>query len=184
MNNAIIAIGYNNAVALSRLLDSLNKAKYDGDTVPLIISLDKSDNMQVEETARSFRWEHGDKEVRTSSEHQGLRKHILSCGDYLQKYDAVFIFEDDTLAAQSYYSYGKQCIEYYQNDDRIAGISLYSFAWNQNANFPFEPVKNQYDTYFMQYAPSWGQIWLRKPWKNFIEWYGKHKNLFDAEKNA
>lgn len=183
MNNAIVVIGYNNVKSIIRLLDSLNEAEYGNDKVPLIISVDNSGSTDVEEAAGDFQWRHGKKEVRTFPVRQGLKKHILSCGEYLYKYDALFIFEDDTLAAEAYYQYGKQCIEYYKDDERIAGISLYSHAWNQNANFPFEPIRNQYDTYFMQYAPSLGQIWLKKPWLDFLEWYSKNENIFDMERN-
>lgn len=182
--SAIIAIGYNNAEALVRLLDSLNRADYGNDAVPLIISLDHSGNDEVEKSAEEFQWQHGRKEIRTFEKRQGLRKHILSCGEYLHTYDALYVFEDDTLAAESFYRFGQACIAFYAKNEQIAGISLYSHAWNQNANFPFEPVKNQYDTYFMQYAPSWGQIWLKEPWLDFIEWYHENQQLFDAERNS
>lgn len=182
--SAIIAIGYNNQRALARLLDSLNRADYESNAVPLIISLDYSGNAEVERTAKEFQWQHGEKRIRSFEERQGLRKHVLSCGEYFQEYDALYIFEDDTMAAESYYKFGKACIEFYYHNEKIAGISLYSHAWNQNANFPFEPVKNQYDTYFLQYAPSWGQIWLKEPWLDFIEWYHNNQQLFDAEKNS
>lgn len=180
---AVVVICYNNADSLLRLLDSLNKADYGEDEVPLIISVDKSDNPKVEKTAREFEWQHGEKNIRTFSERQGLKKHILSCGEYLHEYDAIYIFEDDIFAAESYYQYGKRCIEFYGENENIAGIALYSHAWNQNANFPFEPIKNQYDTYFMQYAPSWGQIWLKNPWMDFIEWYHDNEGFFDLPPN-
>lgn len=183
MKNAIIVIGYNNVKALSRLLLSLNRAEYEGDRIPLIISIDKSENTDVLKTAKEFQWQHGKKEIRTFQERQGLQKHVMSCGEYLQKYDALFVFEDDTFAAQSYYQFGKNCIEFYKENERVAGIALYSPAWNQNANFPFEPVKSKYDTYFMQYAPSLGQIWFKNPWFDFMAWYEEHKDLFDRERN-
>lgn len=181
---AIIAIGYNNPKALARLLESLNRADYGEDQIPLIISLDKSDNAEVESVAKEFDWRHGIKEVRTFTERQGLRKHILSCGEYLHKYDALYIFEDDVLAAESYYQFGKACIDFYANDERIAGIALYSPAWNQNANFPFEPIRSQYDTYFMHLAPSLGQIWLKEPWFDFMNWYQNNQKIFEEERNS
>ena len=182
--SAIIAIGYNNPRALVRLLDSLNRADYGTDAVPLIISLDHSGNDEVEKAAKEFQWQHGEKKIRTFAERQGLRKHVMSCGEYLHEYDALYVFEDDTLAAESFYQFGEACIEFYAHNERIAGISLYSHAWNQNANFPFEPIKNQYDTYFMQYAPSWGQIWMKESWFDFIEWYHDNRQLFDTGKNS
>ena len=180
---AIVVICYNKVDSLLRLLESLNRADYGEDEPTLIISIDKSDNPRVEKTAQEFEWYHGEKKIRTFSERQGLRKHVLSCGAYLHVYDALYVFEDDTLAAESYYQFGKRCIEFYKENESIAGIALYSPAWNQNANFPFEPIRNQYDTYFMQYAPSWGQIWLKKPWLDFIEWYQNNQRLFEIKEN-
>lgn len=180
---ALIAIGYNKVDSLLRLLDSLNNADYGGDTVPLIISLDKSDSDDVLKAAESFTWSHGTKEIRTFPTRQGLKHHILSCGDYLEQYEAVFIFEDDIMASPSFYKFGKSCIDYYQNSDEIAGISLYSPTWNQNANFPFEPLKSEYDTYFIQYAQSWGQIWFRNSWKDFKAWYENNQDFFSKEPN-
>lgn len=182
--SAIVVIGYNNSGALERLLNSLNTADYENDQIPLIISLDKSDNSEVETVANEFQWKHGNKEIRTFEKRQGLKKHVLSCGEYLHIYDALYVFEDDTLAAESYYQYGKSCIEYYEKDERIAGIALYSPAWNQNANFPFEPIQSQYDTYFMKLAPSLGQIWLKKPWFDFIEWYQDNLDIFEKERDT
>lgn len=178
---AIIAIGYNRADSIIRLLNSLEKAEYGNDSVPLIVSLDKSDNDDVVQAATRFKWSHGIKEIRTFQERQGLKQHILSCGDYLEQYEALFILEDDIIVSPYFYQYGKSCINYYLSDERIEGISLYSPRWNQNANLPFEPLKTQYDTFFMQYAQSWGQIWLKDRWRKFKAWYENNINFFEKK---
>lgn len=181
---ALIAIGYNKVHSLLRLLDSLSQANYEGDKVPLIISIDNSGNNEVVEFAQKYEWKHGEKIIRTFTERQGLRKHILSCGDYLDEYEAVYVFEDDILASPAFYQYGKLCIDYYKDNENIAGISLYSTKWNQNVNFPFEPMKTEYDTYFLQCAQSWGQIWFQKSWKDFKKWYLENLDIFKAEKRT
>ena len=180
---ALIAIGYNKVKSLLRLLESLNRAEYEGDEVPLIISMDYSGSDDVKKAAEAFEWSHGTKIIRAFSERQGLKKHILSCGDYLEEYDAVFVFEDDLMVSPYFYKFGKKCINYYGKNEEIEGISLYSPKWNQNANFPFEPLKKEHDTYFMQYAQSWGQIWLKKSWKEFKKWYECNTDFFAKEKN-
>ena len=181
--SAVVVIGYNNPKALARLLNSLSRAYYGNDTIPLIISLDHSGNSAVERTAKEFEWHYGTKEIRTFTERQGLKKHILSCGEYLHQYDALYVFEDDTFVAESFYQFGKACIKFYAQNENIAGIALYSPAWNQNANFPFEAIRNQYDTYFMKLAPSWGQIWLKESWFDFIDWYRDNQKIFEEERN-
>lgn len=184
MNNiALIAVAYNKVDSLLRLLHSLNVSEYDNEQIPLIISIDNSGTREVEEAAEKFHWLHGTKEIRTFEKRQGLKNHILSCGEYLKRYEAVYIFEDDILVSPFFYKYGKKCIERYKAVEDIEGISLYSPMWNQNANFPFEPMQAESDTYFMQYAQSWGQVWFRDRWEKFIAWYKKNEDFFEKEKN-
>lgn len=180
-NTAVLIVAYKDPYRLRRLLDSVLNADYDGDSVDLIISIDKSDSMEVTHLAEAFAWEYGDKIIRTFRERQGLRKHILSCGDYLEVYNALFILEDDLIVSPQFYRYGMECIKKYYDEDQVAGISLYSPLWNQNANFPFDVQKSRYDVYFLQCAQSWGQIWLKKQWGKFKDWYQENSDFFERQ---
>lgn len=175
---AVLTIGYNRADSMSRLLASINRASYEGDTVDLIVSIDHSGTNVVEECAKAFTWTHGKKIIRTFPERQGLRKHILACGDFLENYDAIAVLEDDVVVAPGFYCYMKQAVEKYQNDARVAGISLYNHLWNVNCSLPFQPAYTQYDTYFFQFAQSWGQVWLKDQWFAFKKWYANQENEF------
>ena len=75
MNMAILAVGYSRPRSLSRLLASLTQAKYDGEKVALIISLDKGDNREVEKAAAEYVWPFGEKHVVIQPQRLGLRKH-------------------------------------------------------------------------------------------------------------
>lgn len=174
---AIVAIGYNRKKSIERLLNSVSAANYEGDKVDLIISIDKSDNPEVETFAAEYEWEYGEKIVRTFTERQGLRKHVLSCGDYFEYYDYLIILEDDLWVSENYYSFAKRAVEYYQSDDKIAGISLYSHLWNVNALQNFIPENSPYDVYFLQFAQSWGQVWMKEVWNRFMEWYDENKDI-------
>ena len=180
---AIIVIGYNRVDSILRLLNSLQNADYGGDNISLIISIDNSGSDEVSDAATEFIWKHGEKKIRTFSERQGLRKHILSCADYLEEYEAIFVFEDDVIVSPAFYHFGKASIEKYGDNDNIAGISLYALQWNPNANFPFSPLPSEHDTYFAQYAQSWGQIWLKKGFEDFKKWYNSNLDFF-AEKRS
>lgn len=173
-NYAIIVVGYNRAKETERLLHSINNADYEGDKVTLIISIDNSGNDKVYEMANNFHWMHGEKVIRKMPVRMGLRKHILSCGDYLNEYDAVAILEDDLVVAPDFYRYMKQAVSFYKDNDNIAGISLYSHLWNVCASYPFQPEEKGPDAYFMQYAQSWGQVWMKCQWHKFKEWYEKN----------
>ena len=181
---ALLIVAYKEMYRLQRLLDSVSDACYDGNDVDLIISIDKSESTDVKQLAEAFSWKYGDKIIRTFEERQGLRKHILSCGDYLEKYDALFILEDDLIVSPQFYRYGMECIERYYEEEQVAGISLYSPQWNQNANFPFDVQKSGYDVYFLQCAQSWGQIWLKKQWKEFKDWYCENRDFFEKKEKG
>jgi glycosyltransferase involved in cell wall biosynthesis len=169
----IIVIGYNRPKALERLLNSLLKATYSG-KVDLIISIDGETGRrgeEVREVAEKFAWPHGEKKLIFHETNLGLRNHVLSCGDLSQEYDGVIVLEDDLYVSPVFYHYTLQAYDFYKDDPKIAGISLYSHAYNETAQFPFRPLTDDSDVFFLQYAASLGQFWSRKHWAAFREWY-------------
>lgn len=177
MNIAICIIAYNRIDSLKRVLVSLEQAYYD-ENVPLIISIDKSNSTIVEQFAKQYEWNFGEKTVIVHPENLGLRKHVLKCGELLKKFDALIVLEDDISVTPSYFNYAKQCIEQFYNNDIIAGISLYNFPINYINKLPFYPMQSDSDIYLMKCAQSWGQIWMKKQWNNFINWYEKNSEEF------
>ena len=171
---AIVVIGYNRLNPIKRLINSLTCASYNN-KVDLIISIDKSDSTIVEEFAKTVEWKYGNIIIKTFSNNLGLKQHVLTCGNYLNEYnyDAIIVLEDDIIVSPGFYNFAIQAIEKYKNNDKIAGISLYHHAWNLFANRPFIPLKDKYDAFFLKYAQSWGQIWLKKQWNEFYNWYIK-----------
>ena len=179
---AIVAVGYNRPKSLKRLLNSIQKAAYpDNVNVPLVISIDHADNFEdVYEVADEFKWEYGEKRIIAHDTKMGLRRHIISCGDLTDEYEAVIILEDDLTVAQDFYNYVLQAYEAYENNPFITGIALYSHSWNGYANSHFLAQKNEYDVYFGQFSITWGQSWSKKWWHNFKEWYIAHENKLGA----
>ena len=43
---------------------------------------------------------------------------------------------------------------------------------------PFYPLQTDSDVYLMQCAQSWGQVWMKKQWFEFKEWYIVHNEEF------
>ncbi|MGD9638893.1 MAG: glycosyltransferase [Alphaproteobacteria bacterium] len=168
---AIVVIAYNRSDALLRLLTSLAKAKFGNhDDVKLIISIDSGKFSDVIDVANQFNWQYGEKEVIVHSEQKGLRKHILWAGDLSDKYGSIIMLEDDLYVSPYFPDYAENCISYYQNDEKIAGISLFSPSYNETAGFPFSPINDGTDIYFMQLPSSCGQAWTSKQWKSFKIW--------------
>lgn len=171
---AIVVVAFNRLPSVTRLLSSLSSAEYADNKVDLIVSIDKSNTDIVEKYADGFDWKYGEKIVVKHEQNLGLRAHMLSLGQHFEFYDALVILEDDIVVSPRYYYYVQQTVDKYSCDDNIGGISLYAYHMNYQNNLPFEPIKSEYDVYFMQCAMSWGQIWLKKQWLRFYDWYNKH----------
>lgn len=180
----VIAVGYNRPDAMQRLLDSISRADFENDSVDLLISIDKGQRQdEVKAVAESFVWQNGKKTVRAFEERQGLRQHIIKCGDMALEYKAVVILEDDITVSKGFYSYVKQSVDFYGCDEKIGGISLYKHFFNVCAGHFFEPEFNGYDAYLMQFAQSWGQCWTSSMWKKFKEWYVLNEDGFFEKEN-
>lgn len=126
MNIAIITVGYNRPDSMQQLLNTVVNADYENDKVDLIISIDKGERQsEIIRVAENIKWSYGEKKIRAFSERQGLRNHIIQCGDMTEYYDAVVVLEDDLMVSKYYYTYVKQALAFYCDDCKIAGISLY-----------------------------------------------------------
>ena len=166
----VVAVGFKRAGSLARLLESINNAELPSG-VKLLISLDGGASAETIETAREFVFAHGVKDVKLHSRNLGLREHILWVGDQTKKYGSIIVLEDDTLVDRYFYDYAVSAIRKYDSDTKIAGVALYSPRANENANLPFEPLVNNFSSYFMQVPCSLGQAWTRSEWANFRDWY-------------
>ena len=176
-NYGIVAIGYKNLIGMQRLLASLNDSVY-SQKVLLIISIDDSDDRSVYDYANDFIWKHGEKIVIHMEGRQGLRKHVIRCGNYLNEYnlDALVIFEDDIIPSRDFFKFVTAATEMYIDEESVAGISLYTHFLNFQTRKKFIPLKDDYDSYFFQCAQSWGQVWFKNQWNEFMEWYYENEN--------
>jgi len=157
---AIFIPAFSRPHALDRLLQSLETAKYPDEQVELVISLDGQFHPDVEVVAERFKlvFSHGNVTIIKRTDNIGLRNHILWCGDQTEKYGAIIVLEDDLIVSKLFYMYATAAVRYFCDDERIAGISLYSQRFNENANLPFEPLNVMRENYFMQIASSSGQL--------------------------
>ena len=177
----IIVVGYNRVGSIERLLKRLAVCDYSGITsVPLIVSLDNCGKSDVYDAASDFHWPRGSYQVILQPERMGCKNHILHCGDYMEQFgwDAAIVLEDDVYPSAAFYRYAQQAVARYQDDDRIAGIALYAMPQNQTVRLPFTPVLSEYDTYFMQLAQSCGQVWMKRQWDAFANWYAENSAPF------
>ncbi len=173
MKPVIVVVAYNRVKSIRRLLTSLEIAKYgefDGQ-IKLIISIDYSGSDKVLKEVKQFKWTHGDLQIIEHKENLGLRKHILKCGDLVTLHDSIILLEDDLFVAPSFYKYAVSALTYYEEDESVGGISLYSHLYNESAGLRFIPMEDDCDIYFLQITSSWGQAWSKSQWVDFRNWY-------------
>lgn len=182
INPAIVVVAYNRSKSLTRVLRSLDNAVYNS-SVTLIISIDNGDNKDILNIANDFKWKYGLKKVIYRKKNLGLKKHILTCAEYSEEFGSIIMLEDDIYVSRYFYVYTQEAIKEYMNDDKIAGISLYSHMYNVVAFQPFMPIADCSDVYFMQFASSWGQCWTDKQWINFKEWMKANDGTISIKDN-
>lgn len=182
-NSAIVIATYSRPEALYRLLESIANANYNTYTdIPLIISIDGGGPTEMLETAEKFDWKYGVKQIINHPENLGLRKHIISCGDLTEKFGSIILLEDDLFVSPNFYNYANKALDFYDKNERIAGISLYTYSFNENAFLPFIPIKSSFDTYFKQVPSSCGQAWTYKHWKGFKDFYNSKPVISSKDK--
>ncbi len=172
----IVVICYNRPQALIRLLNSLSTSYYPDSEYPrLVLSIDYSGSDEVLIIAKKFEWP-GEKRVIAYASNQGLRDHVLQCGDLAEEYEAIIVLEDDLLVSDGFYEFALASLEYYADAELIAGISLYTYEYEEISLFRYDPLINEFDTELIQIASSWGQIWTRAQWRSFRQWYNDQKD--------
>jgi hypothetical protein len=175
MHPTIVVTAYNRPLALRRLLSALEKASYpQNGGVRLHISIDRSgdpENQRVCEIAGSFSWPYGEKLVVYQPEHLGLLKHFFHSGNLALDYGAIIQLEDDLLVSPAFYAYAAQALGFYDSDDRIAGVSLYSLWFNGYTHYPFVPFLDASDTFFLQIPYTQGQAFTGAQWQRFVDWH-------------
>lgn len=183
MSPAIVVITYNRPQSLRRLLNSIYNANYEGySDIPLVISIDGGSSSETQEIVEAFDWQHGDKRVILHEENLGLRKHVICCGNLSEEYGSIIVLEDDLFVSPYFYDYASKATLFYKNEEKIAGISLFSYGYNEYAVLPYIPLQNGYDVFFMQVPSSWGQTWTKKQWKSFMQFYDTNPVITDTDK--
>jgi glycosyltransferase involved in cell wall biosynthesis len=168
-NIPIVVAAYNRPESLTRLLSSLQKAAYPA-PVKLILSIDGNGPKEVVKAAETFHWPHGEKQIIRHKTNLGLRRHILSCGDLSSDYDGIILLEDDLYVSPWFYHYARLAMNFYHDDDTLAGVALYAHGFNETAWLPFTPLSDGSDVFFLQIPCSWGQCWTRRQWTLFRQW--------------
>ena len=184
MKPAIVVVGYSRPKSTLRLLNSIGNAIYDIDDIHLIVSIDECDKSnEVEEVANKFNWKYGTKTIIRFDQRQGLKNHIIKCGDLTKRYESIILLEDDLVVSRDFYLYTRKAHDYYNRYDEICGVALYSYSYNVFNHYNFIPEKNQFDVYLGQMVCTWGQSWTYKQWNSFKNWYIENEDKLPEVNN-
>jgi len=174
MKPAVVVSAYNRPHALQRLLDALGQACYpSGGEVSLHISIDRGQTRRaqaVRRIAQEYPWSHGPKRVVCHEHRLGLRRHFFLCGELALHYGAIILLEDDLLVSPQFYSYATQALAFYRHDERIGGVSLYALWFNGYTHYPFVPMPDASDVFFLQIPYTQGQAFTAQQWQRFKDW--------------
>jgi hypothetical protein len=168
---AIVVNAYNRPAALVRLLNSLQQAVYPvAAEVPLVISIDRGGDREVQTLAKNFAWSHGSKTVMLQERHLGLVQHFFACGELTQHYEAIVYLEDDLTVSSVFYAYAQQALSFYREADRVAGLSLFGLWFNGYTQQPFAPLPDGSDALFVQVPYTQGLAFTAAQWARFAAW--------------
>lgn len=170
----IVVAAFNRPDSLRRLLSTLADVRSNGKQLDLVVSIDHSPLAgELVRCVDVFDWTHGRKRARVADTNIGLRRHILACGDLTEHYPSIILLEDDLIVGPNACLFACQAVRFYEADDRVAGISLYSPGFNEMANLPFMAEHSAPDVFALQSAQSWGQCWTHSMWTKFRQWYAE-----------
>ncbi len=93
----------------------------------------------------------------------GLANSIVSAVNYVfRKFDRVILLEDDCVPQKNFFNFIGTCLEKYENNEKIFGISGYTVP------IPESILKNYpYDLYFFPRIGSWGWATWKRAWQHF-----------------
>ena len=174
---AIVVVGYNRTDSLLRLLNSLQRAEYPSEDIPLVISLDYGGGDAIRTAVEEFNWIHGKKICIFHKENLKLRKHMFSCMSLTEYFKGIILLEDDIFVSPVFYHYAQSAIKYYGNNNQVAGISLYSTSVSNFSHKPLYIMHGTSDVYAAQMVETWGECFTYNMWKHFNKWYEENTDI-------
>lgn len=172
----IVVVGYNRPDALAKLLTNVNALLVDGEQVDLVISIDGGAPKSVVKVASEFHHKNGGKKLIFHPHNLGLRQHILSCGDLTKELGNVIVLEDDLELSPYLFQYAKWVLSKYENENSLAGFSLYAYQLTETSLKPFYRLKDDpYPIHLMRFPSSWGQLFTPAQWSGFRTWLSENE---------
>ena len=171
---AIVLLGYNRINCYIEILNSLNNLESSRNDITLVLSFEYNSSKDIIDYAYNFEWKFGKKIIVEHQTQLGLRKHFIWAGDQTEKYTNVIFLEDDLFVSPQLIDLADSFISTYKNDDKVAGCSFYAPLICEFNRTRFYPIDDGNDAFFLQH-PYWGNLWMKKKWSMFKDWFAKYK---------
>lgn len=181
--------------SLSRLLNSLKDAHYDGDKVHLDVFVDYPpthtvaakrklakklrDRVQVIRVLENFEWPHGTKMIHVRIRNAGL------IGGWLESWwpnddrQVGLVLEDDLSVSKFYYRWIKKAVKKYLWDPSNFDPHAYGISLQRQHLVPYKGHTHKVSVpgncpYKYMLVGSWGQLFFPKAFKQFRIWFEKN----------
>lgn len=159
----VALVAYNRPEHTSQVLDALRRFE-----VPLLYVFcdgpkeEDADIEKVQETRElltEIEWTNPI--IVPSRKNLGLAKSIVRAASYvLERHDTVILLEDDCVPQKYFFNFIHKCLEKYEGDERIFGVTGYSVT------LPDEILKDYpWDVYFFPRIGSWGWATWKRAWQ-------------------
>ncbi len=162
----VVLVTYNRPEHTKQVIDSLRNHKVQNLFVFSDAPKTDKDKKGVEQTRElieSIDWTTPN--ITFQDVNQGLARSITSAVDKVfETYDRMIVLEDDCVPQKYFFSFMNECLNKYENNDKIFGICGHTIT------IPDEILKDYpYDLYFYPRIGSWGWATWKKSWKYKID---------------
>ncbi|CAE6410546.1 unnamed protein product [Rhizoctonia solani] len=175
--------------SLRRLLESVKKANYFGDTVNVVINLEQTSDQETRQIAEEFA-------MGPIGSHVSVRHRIVYAGLMTAVVESWYphgnhsygvMLEDDVEVSPLFYAWIKFCILRYRygtplsNTSQLYGISLYQpkvtelhmqgrRPFNAREIFTTANIEHPHTPYLSQVPCSWGAVYFPEHWREFRQY--------------
>ncbi|EPQ56436.1 hypothetical protein GLOTRDRAFT_128380 [Gloeophyllum trabeum ATCC 11539] len=172
--------------SLTRLLISLQNARYFGDALDLRINMDSAAQDETRNIVAQYRWHHGSTFVHHRIIHGGLLSAVVESWYPLHNHTYGLLLEDDVELSPLFYAWAKMAILHYrygktEDSSRLFGISLYQQKtvelrpegrrpFNARSLFAREGLPYPETPYLSQIPCSWGAVYFPEHWREFQDY--------------
>ncbi|KAF7308712.1 Succinate dehydrogenase [ubiquinone] iron-sulfur subunit, mitochondrial [Mycena chlorophos] len=170
--------------SLQRLLASLSRGRFFGDTVNIRLNLEQSSDIETIRIVRDYMWKHGSVFTHRRVVQGGLIPAVVESWYPHSDDEYGLLLEDDVELSPLFYVWVKLAILHYRYGEQrdssrnLFGVSLYQQkntelhpegrkAFNARSLFAEHKIKNPATPYLSQVPCSWGAVYFPEHWREF-----------------